>query len=304
MTPTKHSAAGELLEAARRCTRLALFSGALEPLATETVLVGHGTERFSVHLLDEATDRKWARRTEKGLEGNPFLPYDERMLVAELSETHVCLLNRFPVFEHHLLLVTREWEDQSSLLTEADFEAIWRGLQQIEGLGFYNAGSEAGASQRHKHLQLIPFVDVGEDAFPWVPELRAASREAAETVAGFDFPHVVADVSSFAPEGAAAGLLLALYLDLRRRVGLAEERAAYNLLLTREFMFLVPRCEKSFEGVEINSLGFAGSLLLRWSEQLDLVRRVGLPRVLAAVAPREITPTSERQPLQGGRERR
>ena len=93
MTPTRQWADGELLEAARQCTRLALSSGALEPLATEAVSVDHPTGRFSVHLLGEANDRKWARRTEKRPEGNPFLPYDERMLVAELSETHVCLLN-------------------------------------------------------------------------------------------------------------------------------------------------------------------------------------------------------------------
>ena len=139
------SADGQLLEAARRCTRLALSSGSLEPLATEATSIEHRSGRFSVRLLGDSFERKLARRTKKQLPENPFLPYDERVLVAELSETHVCLLNRFPVFDHHLLLVTREWEDQSSLLTEADFDAIWRGLQQIDGLGFFNAGSAAGA---------------------------------------------------------------------------------------------------------------------------------------------------------------
>ena len=283
MTGTAPSPRGPLLEAARRCTQLAISSGALEPFATEAVSVEHCTGGFSVRLLRDERNRSLARRVKKRRGSNPFLPYDERVLVAELSDTHVCLLNRFPVFDQHLLLVTREWEDQSSLLTEADFDAIWRGLRQIEGLGFYNAGSAAGASQRHKHLQIVP-LDVGEDAFPWLRELRAASREPMGTVQSFDFPHAVADVSSSTSEGAAAEVLLALYLDLRRRVGLQEERDAYNLLLTREWMFLVPRSEESYEGVEINSLGFAGSLLLRRPEQVELVRRVGLPRLLAAVA--------------------
>ena len=103
------------------------------------------------------------------------------------------------------------------------------------------------------------------------------------TVASFDFRHAVADVLDLTSGGGAGGTLLALYFDLRRRVGLQKERDAYNLLLTREWMFLAPRSEESYEGVEINSLGFAGSLLLRRPEQVELVRRVGLPKLLAAV---------------------
>ena len=38
----------------------------------------------------------------------------------------------------------------------ADFDALARGLAAIDGLAFYNGGTVAGASQPHKHLQLVP----------------------------------------------------------------------------------------------------------------------------------------------------
>ena len=87
---------------------------------------------------------------------NPFLPYDPAMYVADASPTHVCLLNKFNVVERHLLIVTRAFEDQETPLTQPDFEALWTCLAEAEGLGFYNSGAVAGASQPHKHLQLVP----------------------------------------------------------------------------------------------------------------------------------------------------
>ena len=87
---------------------------------------------------------------------NPFLPYDPELYVGDLPPAHVCLLNKFNVVDHHLLIVTREFEHQETALTPADFAAMWSCLQQIDGLAFYNSGTVAGASQPHKHLQLVP----------------------------------------------------------------------------------------------------------------------------------------------------
>jgi ATP adenylyltransferase len=87
---------------------------------------------------------------------NPFLPYDEDLWVTDISQTHICLLNKFNVIENHILLVTRLFEDQESLLTAEDFEAMWICMAEFDGLAFYNSGPVAGASQRHKHLQIVP----------------------------------------------------------------------------------------------------------------------------------------------------
>ena len=63
---------------------------------------------------------------------NPFLPYEKEMFVADISRTHLCLLNKFNVIPHHLLIVTREFEDQETLLTMKDFEAICTCITEFE----------------------------------------------------------------------------------------------------------------------------------------------------------------------------
>src|SRR5207237_2327023 len=59
------------------------------------------------------------------------------------------------VLREHLLIVTKQYEDQRTLLTERDFEALAIAMRDAEVLGFYNGGQEAGASQTHKHLQVV-----------------------------------------------------------------------------------------------------------------------------------------------------
>ncbi len=48
---------------------------------------------------------------------NPFLPFDEDFFVTDISDTHVCLLNKFNVVDYHILIVARSFEGQESLLT-------------------------------------------------------------------------------------------------------------------------------------------------------------------------------------------
>ena len=59
---------------------------------------------------------------------NPFLPYEEDLFVADLSDAHLLLLNKYNVVAHHLLVVTRRFEPQSDLLNSADLDAAWKVL--------------------------------------------------------------------------------------------------------------------------------------------------------------------------------
>ena len=208
-------------------------------------------------------------------------------MVAELSDTHVCLLNRYPVIEDHLLVVTRAFEDQSSLLTRADFEALWMCLSETDGLAFYNAGTLAGASQSHKHLQLVPLPSAGvEERFPIAGLIEESVAAGVITaVEQFDFRHALAHLAlPCEPNGASAESLLSTYMQLREQTGLSDDGQAYSLLATREWMLLVPRSSGAVEGVGINALGFAGSLFLSDAAQLRVVESLGLLEMLAAVS--------------------
>jgi ATP adenylyltransferase len=59
-----------------------------------------------------------------------------------------------------VLITSIEYVYQSTVLTATDF-AVWYWLvKQIDGVGFFNSDSTAGASQTHRHLQAVPLVDL------------------------------------------------------------------------------------------------------------------------------------------------
>ena len=153
---------GTLLDRAIDATARALRHDALKPITTHYELVEQDHVQFLVRTLagQPGSAAMQEKRDSGTLETdntvNPFLPYEPDMLVAEITPTHVCLLNKFTVIDHHLLIVTRAYEDQQSSLTLEDFVALGACMAEIDGLAFYNAGKAAGASQRHKHLQLVP----------------------------------------------------------------------------------------------------------------------------------------------------
>jgi ATP adenylyltransferase len=269
-----------LWPALRRRTELALAGGALHPLATRSERVTDGGVRFVVRVLDSIERKRTAGRAQRG---NPFLPYDDAMFVADVTDTHVALLNKFNVIEHHLLIVTRSFEDQEEPLTLEDFEALWTCMAGFDGLGFYNGGEAAGASQPHKHLQMVPLpLARGDHGAPVEPLLEGAGEEPGP-VAGLPFRHAVARADAFA--GDRVGDAARVSLDLYKRMmdSLGAPGRPYNLLVTRAWMMFVPRSREHFESVSVNALGFAGSLFVRDERELQLLKQVGPMGVLRRV---------------------
>jgi sulfate adenylyltransferase (ADP) / ATP adenylyltransferase len=279
---------GTLWARVQMAARRALDSGDLQPILTDFEHVEDGDIRFLVRIIRHLARKPCqevsdvvpaAKRT------NPFLPYDSAMHVADASPTHVCLLNKFNVVERHLLIVTRAFEDQETPLTQLDFEALWTCLAEAEGLGFYNSGAVAGASQRHKHLQLVPLpLDPSGVSLPIAPLVEAAGvgRDVVR-LDSLPFPHAIAALDSDAaasPQHAAA-LTLDLYRRLLQSIGVtwpgAGERFSkpYNLLVTRRWMLAVPRTRECVEAISCNSLAFAGAWLVRDRQQLETLKRVG-----------------------------
>lgn len=278
-------------------TEYALKCGALQSIPTNYEFVEQGGVRFLVRILANLVRKDTAKssgKTDKDF--NPFLPYEEDLFVADISDTHVCLLNKFNVVEHHLLIVTRAFVEQESWLDFADFQAMWLTLAEIDGLAFYNSGGVAGASQRHKHLQLVPLplVDDGEE-IPIAPLLKTAKFEdGIGKIPDLPFVHAIAkfDRDWISSPNVAAEMTLKCYLNLQKAVGLLNDveeigdrpNGAYNLLATRQWMMIVPRSQEFFQGISINSLGFAGALLVRNQEQKQLLLETGPLNILAAVA--------------------
>jgi len=277
-----------LLDLVHAATAHAEATGALQPIATSSKRVEDGGISFDVRVVDSLQRKSavWQPPDSAAPRPNPFLPYDPDMFVADVSDTHVCLLNKFKVLEHHMLIVTREFAEQTSVLDEADFEALWACMQGVDGLGFYNGGEEAGASQPHKHLQLAPYpLGAGVDRAPLEEVLGDAEFEGRlGVVPAFEFVHALARLEL----GTAPSQLLEIYLGLLSAIDLPPtldgfQAGPYNLLLTREWMLAVPRSCEYHDRISINSIGYAGGLLVRDEDELERVREVGPMEILRFV---------------------
>jgi sulfate adenylyltransferase (ADP) / ATP adenylyltransferase len=271
---------GRLALRLEETARKALESGALEPIATRSSFVEGDGIRFLVRVLDGLA-RKRASDFEKRTSGvDPFLPYEQALFVAHVSETHVAILNKFSVLSHHLLVVTRRFEEQESLLDESDFRAMWAVMRELDPLFFYNAGPLAGASQRHKHLQAVPLpLDGGDVRLPMEDYLK--SRHSRGLSFSLEFRDL-RDCREMSVDDAARATE-ALYLEALSAIGRRGDPRAYNLLATTDWLVLVPRRRESWEGISVNSLAFAGAFLVKDEEELQHLRGVGPLRALSAV---------------------
>ena len=280
-------------------TKTAREAGALKSIETEYHLIEQQDIPFVVRTLanlvrkEEAQKKQQQREKQTGTKINPFLPYEPDLFVGDISDTHLCLLNKFNVVDHHLLIVTRAFESQTDLLNLADFAALWFCLQEIDGLAFFNGGKIAGASQPHKHLQLIPL--------PFLPDVVHLPLETAIASTKFDnslgkldsfsFRHGIATLELSPQHSAeeAAQIILQSYHALLEYVGFEidnstqKQPGAYNLLATRNWLALVPRSQESFQNISVNALGFAGSLFVRDRTDLELLKEITPLKLLREV---------------------
>jgi ATP adenylyltransferase len=169
-------------------------------------------------------------------------------------------------------------------------------MGEIDGLAFYNAGQAAGASEPHKHLQLVPLPLDGEGRdVPMEPLLDAAQADAQpDRAPGLPFEHSFVRLSPvlFAAPSSTPQILAENYRALLHAAGIQavpgphglQQSSAYNLLLTRRWMLLVPRTREHCDAISVNALGYAGSLFVRDEAQLALVQSRGPLAILASVA--------------------
>ncbi|MDZ7828776.1 MAG: DUF4922 domain-containing protein [Halofilum sp. (in: g-proteobacteria)] len=270
----------DLLPKLERACAEALAHGALGPIDTDSARIAdHGID-FVVRTISNLARKEAATRPGDG--GDPFAPpYESPLHVGHVPPDHVALLNKFPVIENHLLVVTREFRDQQEPLEKPDFEALLRVLAHFDALAFYNSGPHAGASQPHCHLQFIPRVET----LP-LESVIAASKP-------LPFPHAVAAVDSAWLDDPATGAqqLWDTYRTLVQQVGRADPASgdtggSYNLLVTREHAWAVPRVNEWYGPVNVNALGYAGLLLAADRDQARLIRDDGPLHIITSTADR------------------
>ncbi|WP_373480048.1 DUF4922 domain-containing protein [Geminocystis sp.] len=278
-------------------TEKALATKVLHPMATKYQIVEENDIKFIVRILDNLNQKDKAKKKQKEKQKesnsnfNPFLPYEKDLFIADIEENHVLILNKYNVVNHHLLIITREFESQENILTLEDFTALWIVLKQINGLGFYNGGKIAGASQPHKHLQLVPYPLVDEiDTIP-IDDLVLSNKKEDKIINLKSFPYLQAvaffeDITDKSPEELGK-ITLDYYYQLLEKLNINIEDNKplihYNLLITKSWMMIIPRSKEKMKSISINSLGFAGALLVKNEEELELLLKHKPLEILAIV---------------------
>lgn len=281
-------------------TKSARQTGALKSIETEYQIVEQDDINFLVRSLANVVRKEKAIKEQKKKENktgkyfDPFLPYEADLFVSDLTKTHLCLLNKFNVVNNHLLIVTRNFEEQTNLLNINDFIALWACIREIDGLAFFNGGEIAGASQRHKHLQLVPLPFIPDTKFlPIAPAIdRVQFTNSLGSIPGFPFKNAIAkiDLISYDNPLSAATAMLDCYHTLLEEVGFTLERncqkqpGSYNFLATKNWLLIIPRDRESSHGISVNSLGFAGSLFVKNQNSLELLKKLSPIQLLSDVA--------------------
>lgn len=190
---------------------------------------------------------------------NPFLPPERELTLANLGESHKLIFNKYCVVPLHMLIVSNEFINQMTPLSAEDFVACQRALdvpsKNDQGwMFFYNSGPESGATQPHRHLQMIE----GE-----TPPMCDAFADSITIPLMSSIIHGLLRVSSCDDWYDAYSQLLKLVP--------ADSDGSYSLIFTRHWMLLVPRRREYYEGLSFNAMTFAGYLLACYPKDLDLL---------------------------------
>ncbi|WEM43564.1 DUF4922 domain-containing protein [Photobacterium sp. DA100] len=253
-----------LWDRASRVAECALAGGSLMPIVTDAQVIEEQGISYFAHVVTANATKKFRATS---TQGNPFLPYDQSLYVAEAGQGHVCLLNKFPVLSPHLLICSKAFVPQQSCLTLADFRAWLLGFDHPDVFGFYNSGPQAGASQSHRHMQLV------KSPIPLEPVI---------TQGRLPFDHALVSLQAMDAE-----VLYDHYLAMMGQLSLLPMTAGgectpYNLLLTERWMLLFPRSKNNIEGIFANGINYSGRFLVKQAEQLEWLKQYGLMNYLAS----------------------
>ncbi|KZT72235.1 hypothetical protein DAEQUDRAFT_755402 [Daedalea quercina L-15889] len=237
----------------------------------------------------------------------PYIPglYLGDIRDEEEGTEYVILFNKYAVMRHHILLVTKEFQSQTAPLLPSDLVQTYLFLLAAQRAGrryfaFYNCGDLSGASQPHKHLQLIPVEDDGPPVERLARRTKIDYPDRAFALNNLPYAnHVRRLPSSLCSatyddlERELSGAFLSL-LDLvistaRHDPDYPAGTPSYNVILTLEHMHLIPRkkenhtLEETGEQLSVNSLGYAGMLLVKSERELEVVKRTSIGRILRDV---------------------
>ena len=265
-------------EKALQKTKISIKSKSLFPLNTTDITkkLYKGND-FVIRELDIT---KFKKSTLIGPKINPFRPWDNILEIDSIGKYHQLILNKYPVQLGHILLITNEWKEQNGWIDNKDWEAIKEVNEDTTGLWFFNSGPLAGASQPHRHIQLLRR-DPSELTCPrekWILDFDNVNYKNQRF-----YKNIILKKFS---KTLNKENIHEIYKDLSYKLGLGgpeidkKPRYPYNLIFTSHWMALIKRKTDNLYGISVNALGFAGYILVTEKSNIDYLRKFGPEKLL------------------------
>ena len=264
-----------------RKTEEAIISKSLIPFETKLDIIDTINYSYEIRTL---IDKNSTQDKTEGPKQNPFKPWQKELEIKKVLNTHVLILNKYPVEIGHMLLITKNWEPQNGWLDKKDWEALVEVNKDTSGLWFFNNSQKAGASQPHRHLQLLRRPD---DNFIcprqyWFEDFLLDKFSTNYNLNKSCFVYPSNKIKS-------AQELNDIYLRLCKKMNIGDPiknkypTKSYNLLITNKWFALITRSAEAFKGFSINGLGFAGYFLVTSKSDVDWLKDNGAESLLASV---------------------
>ncbi|UPK89221.1 hypothetical protein LCI18_000156 [Fusarium solani-melongenae] len=240
-----------------------------EPGAAPATPHSHAQAEADPHHVPKADEEDIKRQARKArmLANDPFNNPPEALRISDLGPSHYLVLNKFAIAAEHFILATNDFKDQDHLLERDDFVAIRTcidGYENPDGgdglFTFFNSGEFSGASQAHRHVQMIPISRMKDGLGPDSPWSVVADKPTVKDkllgniVTNLPFTAIARNIS-----GMDADQLHTTYLDMYQKGCIVEatitrppkhesesplegpSRISYNLAMTKDTMVLLPR---------------------------------------------------------------
>ena len=264
-------------------SRKAVDCGAVIPLNTLKYKSNRFFSDYELRFLKSPLPKYLV---EYGPKRNPFIPWDSRLEILILSNNHTLILNKYPVQIGHMLLITNHWKPQNGWLNIDDFNAIKKVDNDTSGLWFFNSSKEAGASQPHRHFQLLPRHN-NENVCPryeWFCSLLNNNEKVKSLISqSISIKARSKDIDSKSNDLFDSYKLMIKEMNLGEIDSIDKPLKPYNLLITSEWIALIARKRESSKGFSINALGFAGYFLGTKRSDVDSLIKFGPEMILKDV---------------------
>ncbi|CAF3475722.1 hypothetical protein QX201_010954 [Fusarium graminearum] len=275
--------------------------GDLHYFPTQVAVLNVDSIQFQLRFSPSLANKPKPPPKDNSKPQKPFDPFENplpALKVTDLGPSHYCVLNKFAVVPEHFILATNDFKPQTHVLEESDLEATLacieayetaRGSETEQGhqdgaLGggddlyaFFNCGDHSGASQPHRHIQLLPIARMKD----------GLEKDTSWTVLADELKIKTAPFATFTEDinlDMSGSKLHAIYLRLYRRACRAvasytkdathEGQApadgptliSYNMAMTKSTLVICPRLAEgvklqSKDGNVLGTVAFNGTLL-------------------------------------------